>query len=67
MEHSIGIEGMSCEHCVRAVEQALGKVQGVENVRVSLENKEAKIEAASDVDMEEVKKAVEEEGYKVHW
>jgi len=61
----IKIQGMTCEHCVRAVTNALSGVEGVTNVRVSLENHEAVFDTSGKVDMEKIKKAVEEEGYKV--
>ncbi len=62
---TIKIQGMSCGHCVKAVTNALSGVDGVTNVKVSLEKNGAVFESSKDVDMEEVKKAVEEQGYKV--
>lgn len=58
------IEGMMCTHCQAAVTKALNAVDGV-TAEVSLETKEAHIEAAKDVDTAELKKAVEEAGYQV--
>lgn len=62
---TIKIQGMSCGHCVKAVTNALSGVDGVTNVKVSLEKNEAVFDSSKDVDMEEIKKAVEEQGYKV--
>lgn len=56
---------MSCGHCVKAVTNALSGVDGVTNVKVSLEKNEAVFESSGNVDMETIKKAVEDEGYKV--
>ena len=57
------IEGMSCEHCVRAVQKALSGVAGVERVdEVSLERGEALIEGAAD--SAQLVAAVEKEGYR---
>jgi copper chaperone len=43
------IKGMTCGHCVRAVEKALAKVPGVSQVRgVDLERGEALLEGAPD-------------------
>ncbi len=61
----IEIEGMMCENCKKHVEKALSTIDGVEKVEVSLENKNAKIEASTDIDNETIKKAVEEAGYTV--
>jgi copper chaperone len=33
---SIQVRGMSCEHCVQAIEQALAQNPGVEGVRVAI-------------------------------
>lgn len=61
----IKVQGMSCGHCVQAVTKALQEVPGVENVQVSLEKAEAAFEASAEVDMQAVKKAVEDAGYTV--
>ncbi len=65
MQYSLKIEGMSCEHCVRAVTQALQSIDGIEDVSVSLEDKQAVFSASEELDMERVKKAVQEKGYTV--
>jgi copper chaperone len=57
------IEGMSCEHCVRAVHGALSRVAGVERVdEVSLERGEALVEGPADV--ADLVAAIEKEGYR---
>lgn len=58
------IEGMMCAHCQAAVTKALNAVEGVK-AEVNLENKEAYVEAEAAVDMEQLKKAVEDAGYQV--
>ncbi len=35
------VDGMTCGHCVRAVKELIEEVEGVSNVSVSLEDKEA--------------------------
>ena len=64
MKTELMIGGMSCEHCVRAVTQAIEKVDGVKSVKVSLKKGNAVIKG-EDIDIEAVKKAVEEAGYTV--
>ncbi len=61
----IKIQGMSCQHCVNAVTKALSDLDGISSVKVSLENNDAVFDSSSPVDMEKVKKAVEDAGYKV--
>ena len=57
------IDGMSCEHCVRAVSGALEQVPGVETVvEVSLEQGEARIEGSADT--ASLIAAIEQEGYR---
>jgi copper chaperone len=56
------IEGMSCDHCVRAVTRALGAVPGVTQVvEVSLERGEALVEG--EPALEQLIAAIEAEGY----
>jgi len=61
----LNIEGMSCSHCVQAVKKAISSVPGVKSVEVSLEKKQAYLDTDGEVDPDLIKKAVEEEGYKV--
>lgn len=35
---SVKIKGMSCQHCVGSVKEALEKVEGIENVVVDLDS-----------------------------
>ena len=57
------IDGMSCEHCVRAVSGALQEVPGVEAVaEVSLDRGEALIEGSAETAL--LIEAVEAEGYR---
>lgn len=62
MSKKILIEGMSCNHCVMHVTNAL-KELGLENINVDLDAKAATVEGnASDTD---IKAAIEEAGYDV--
>jgi len=59
---TLKIEGMSCQHCVKAVEQALTGVNGVERVvDVDLDAGEARVEGNADT--ASLIAAVEDEGY----
>jgi copper chaperone len=62
----LNVEGMSCQHCVKAVTGAVSALEGVSKVDVSLEGKTASVEYdESAVSLESIKKAIEEEGYDV--
>jgi len=56
------IKGMTCNHCVRTVERALGKVPGVARVRgVDLARGQAEIDGSPDE--QAVVAALRDEGY----
>jgi copper chaperone len=65
MKKKISIEGMSCGHCVRHVENALKEVSGITGVTVDLKEKNAIVELNDDVTDTALKSAVEEAGYDV--
>ncbi len=65
MKKQISIEGMSCGHCVKHIEEALKAVQGVGNVQVSLQGKNAVVEVSDSVPDANLKEAVEDAGYDV--
>ncbi len=64
MKKRIGIEGMSCDHCVRRVTEALKGMPGVKAVDVRLAEKAAFVEADS-IDETAIKAAVDDAGYDV--
>ena len=57
------IDGMDCNHCKMAVENAIKGVSGVTKVDVSLEKGEAKVVGAHE--STSITKAVGEAGFKV--
>lgn len=59
------IEGMMCGHCTGRVQKALEALEGVKAVTMSLENKQAVVEADSEVTNETLTAAVTEAGYEV--
>ena len=61
MMTTLKIDGMSCGHCVTAVEKALRGVDGVQAVTVSLEEGTAKVQG--NADQASMLAAVAEEGY----
>jgi copper chaperone len=64
MKKTLKIEGMSCDHCVHHVKNALVEVAGVEGAEVSLSEKSAVVTGAS-LDDAALKAAVAEAGYEV--
>lgn len=65
MNKKVFIEGMSCNHCVRRVENALKGLEGVKTVKVDLKGKVANMELMSDLSDEAIKATIEDAGYEV--
>lgn len=63
MKTTIKIDGMSCGHCVMGVKSALKEVPGIQAMEVQIGTAVLESEAGLDLDL--VKKAIEEEGYSV--
>ena len=57
------IQGMSCDHCVRAVKSALEQVPGVKSSTVRVGHADLQVEDTTARDA--LVRAVEEEGYRV--
>jgi len=64
-EYRLRVRGMTCQHCVQAVERALRAVSGVREVSVSLEQGTATVKAEADVGHDALARAVSEAGYTV--
>ena len=64
MKKIIGVEGMTCNHCVARVEKALKGLPGVEGVKVDLKKKQAEVKAISATD-DAIKAAIVDAGYTV--
>lgn len=65
MTKTLKIEGMMCEHCEARVKKSLEALPGVENAQVSHADGTAVVTAADHVSDEILKKAVEDQDYKV--
>ena len=61
---TLKIEGMTCDHCVHHVTQALESVASVDSAKVSLKKNEAVVSPA-DANLADMKAAVLEAGYKI--
>jgi copper chaperone len=60
---TIKITGMSCQHCVMAVTKALSGIEGISNVKVSLEKGEASFDEAKPVDRAVIEERIKKAGY----
>ncbi len=64
MKMKLKVEGMSCQHCVMAVSNALFGVDGVENVQIRLDSKAVDV-TGTELAEETIKEAIYEAGYDV--
>lgn len=63
---TLHVQGMSCGHCVKAVEGSVGKLEGVQSVKVHLE--ENQVDVAYDkekVTLDQIKETIDDQGYDV--
>nr|WP_283247448.1 copper chaperone CopZ [Lederbergia citrea] len=62
----MNVEGMSCGHCVNAVEGSVSKLQGVSEVKVNLENGTVDVEYdAAAVGVDAIKETIDDQGFDV--
>jgi copper ion binding protein len=64
-EATYSVTGMTCDHCVRAVEPEVGKIAGVASVSVDLAAGRVTLRSDGPLDPAVVRAAVEEAGYGV--
>lgn len=62
---TITVEGMTCGHCVAAVQQEVGEIPGVTGVDVDLATGVVAIASEGELDPTAVAAAVDEAGYEV--
>jgi copper ion binding protein len=65
MKTTLKIEGMSCEHCVTHVKEALEGIPGVKSAAVSLKTNSAEVDHDDKANLVLMKEAVTEAGYEV--
>ncbi|MDE0805064.1 MAG: cation transporter [Acidimicrobiales bacterium] len=59
------VAGMSCDHCVRSVTEAVRPIAGVASVGVDLESGVVTVESGSEIDSGAVADAIGAAGYEV--
>jgi copper chaperone len=63
---TLNVKGMSCGHCVSAVEGSVGELKGIMSVKVNLEAGLVEVEFDSAVvSIEEIKATIDDQGYDV--
>ena len=63
---TLNVPDISCEHCERAVTQALTPVEGVQSVRVDIPSKQVRVEYDADtVGVDRMRDVLAQEDYPV--
>lgn len=62
METNYIVTGMTCGHCVNAVTEEVGEINGVDSVNVQLEGGHMTITSADAVEFAAIEEAVKEAG-----
>ena len=63
---TLHVQGMSCGHCVNAIESNVGKLNGVESVKVHLEKNTVDVSFNPEVvSLKDITSEIEEQGYDV--
>ena len=63
---TLNVQGISCGHCVKAVEGSVGALKGISSVKVDL--KAAKVDVEfndQEVSLNQIKETIEDQGYDV--
>lgn len=63
---TLSVSGMTCEHCVRAVKQEVGEINGVTQVDVELGTPSTvNVESTEPISHQDLVEAIDEAGYEV--
>ncbi|QED49372.1 copper chaperone CopZ [Cytobacillus dafuensis] len=63
---TLHVAGMSCGHCVKAVEDSVGELAGIESVKVHLDSGTVDVEYISnEVSLDKIKETIDDQGYDV--
>ena len=61
---TIGVEGMTCGHCVEVVEKSVGQLTGINQIKVSLDDKNVSVNFdESQTTIEDIKGKIAEAGF----
>lgn len=64
MKQEFSVKGMSCNHCLARIEEAVGRISGVKKVKVQLKKEKAVVKFdEANVQATEICQAINELGY----
>ena len=63
---SLNVEGMTCQHCVQIITDALGKIAGTNKVTVDLDKKEVQVDYNDEkTNLQEISDKIVEVGFEL--
>lgn len=63
---TLNVQGMSCDHCVKAVEGSVGALNGINAVKVNLKAATVNVEFDPEkVSLDQIKETIDDQGYDV--
>lgn len=65
MKLKYNVEGLDCANCASKIEDSIGKIDGVDNARLSYITEVLKITVNSDIDLKVIEKEIINKGKKV--
>lgn len=65
VKKTLHVEGMTCQHCVHHVKEALESIDGVSSAKVDLGSKTAVIKSSGEIEDNVIKEVVKDAGYEV--
>ncbi|WP_028357290.1 heavy-metal-associated domain-containing protein [Brackiella oedipodis] len=63
VQNTLTISGMSCENCVKHVTKALQGLAGVQDVQVSLQAGQARVQSEQPLKQAQIAELLDDEGY----
>ena len=65
-KESLKVEGMTCQHCVQTITDALGKIDGTNKVAVDLDKKEVQVDYNDEkTNLQEISDKIVEVGFEL--
>lgn len=65
MNKIIKVQGMSCEHCVKRITNAINEIEGAECINISLENETVEVEYLNEEVLKQIEDAIIDLGYEI--
>ncbi|AGK55640.1 copper chaperone CopZ [Bacillus sp. 1NLA3E] len=63
---TLTVKGMSCNHCVKAIEGSVGELNGVESVKVDLKAESVSVKFNPEVvTLDQIKETIDDQGYDI--